>query len=1410
MIIYNNLINNNYNNKQLACFSTNSNLSVIENNLNSSKHLDDNNLPRNSDVNNKSSHIPLSENSLLSNVTNKKVKKEKNVVNSKIKNSSLVPSNIISKILATNDIPYARNQVFLDSSNPKELSFIKKFTKQNNKTILPVLGNDPMSSKFILDKLLLETLPLNKYLVILFRCSKQDLDLECKEYLNLGDQFQFPKDAGEYIYKVILAHTYTNTSDKLGLSVLHDDKSFYRLLESYLIKQDSELEDNVADMGKVIFIDVYYTNIDKSVLEPSKERKASNVKSKINKKTKSLKLDKASSREKILAMFKSQKRSYVTLSRITIINNKLIKEPRTTERLEKKKLKQNRKRWLRKVRDNLKRIVNNYRSISESIESILNSLPLSEKEKECMKLISRAEYKVKYISKRICKVENGLINIKVRRNDYSALDIMQRRNNRLALYTTQKRLYSDLILKENKINKQNIYITRDEHGNIDENNLNAGVNRNYLSWIYNLIYRELCDSKNLIPAERQKRLEKLVSNQTNSFNLILAEKKEKVSLYNLCYVNNLDLIKFVDSKLEFIVTNRMTINELKYTDLDLNSESYKSENYNNSDDKSQLLYQLAKNYLTHKQKSELFMAFLMNVARAEFIQNISNENTEDSYVEGIIETKGGIELGNKIAKYTLAAIYNQYLIDNNLKSDYTMTKWKNSIKNKHILNLIDKIPSSLYYLGMHFINLLSEGKFIVRKLNFSTSNKNSYNSFILDPEIKPLFTLRTMTSSISPVKIPMLIPPVDYVHNSEGEALKLGGYLGNDKFYTEGIFIDKAGYKNKTIVKHPHTGSLDCVNGLSKVAFKINLQVLEFLNCEGINKNLLIAHDDPDLIKLINNKPKNRDKLNKLKSKFSKYILEVNLMSIAHVFKDETFYMPIRMDQRTRLYAVTDYLNYQGSNLAKSLLLFNEAGSLRKSDHKAITYLKAYGAICFGNGIEKLSLKGREKWVDDHSEEILNFRNNDILSKAEDKYTFISFCFFFEKLNKFLSNDCEYKPFYTNLPIQLDATCNGYQHLALLSKDPKALAKLNLTKASIDTPPKDLYQILVLEIREFILKLNDVNSDEHKKYVNLDEDSLIENKVFKVKSDKEISFESVKKLAKFDFNRSMVKKAVMTFIYNASSLSQKKYITNELESTRLPESNRLVWYHQEFGEGNPDLRQELTGSDIFTWLKCFRLVVKDILPKVDLIARYIKQVVTIFNILDMAVPWVLPTGTIISSYYQQSKELRIKSLNVLSSKINLTGYLNKLGARKQAVAVMPNLIHSLDASSISLLWSIINDSLKEKAGSFSLYTVHDCFAVTADKVEMLIQSLITVYIKIYHEEEYLRKFDSHIKKTLIDYDLAYYDKDKQIIIINNPTNHREVRSGSARKTYPLIDIDKIVEDNNEFVVNLKQAINILK
>lgn len=65
------------------------------------------------------------------------------------------------------------------------------------------------------------------------------------------------------------------------------------------------------------------------------------------------------------------------------------------------------------------------------------------------------------------------------------------------------------------------------------------------------------------------------------------------------------------------------------------------------------------------------------------------------------------------------------------------------------------------------------------------------------------------------------------------------------------------------------------------------------------------------------------------------------------------FYFPVRLDYRGRLYCTTEYLNYQGIDLAKGLLLFSRGEIVNLSDQTAINYLKIFGANSFGNKLEK-------------------------------------------------------------------------------------------------------------------------------------------------------------------------------------------------------------------------------------------------------------------------------------------------------------------------------------------------------------------------------------------------------------------------------------------------------------------------
>jgi len=113
----------------------------------------------------------------------------------------------------------------------------------------------------------------------------------------------------------------------------------------------------------------------------------------------------------------------------------------------------------------------------------------------------------------------------------------------------------------------------------------------------------------------------------------------------------------------------------------------------------------------------------------------------------------------------------------------------------------------------------------------------------------------------------------------------------------------------------------------------------------------------------------------------------------------------------------------------------------------------------------------------------------------------------------------------------LDATCNGFQHLSLLSQETSLFKPLNLEKSNNSSKPEDFYsyiiQLLKLHITEMLTGSN-LSEKDKESYTRLDNLAL---------------------------NRTALKKSIMTIPYNAGLTSTIKYLceglSNDLESVEI-------------------------------------------------------------------------------------------------------------------------------------------------------------------------------------------------------------------------------------------------------------------
>ena len=210
--------------------------------------------------------------------------------------------------------------------------------------------------------------------------------------------------------------------------------------------------------------------------------------------------------------------------------------------------------------------------------------------------------------------------------------------------------------------------------------------------------------------------------------------------------------------------------------------------------------------------------------------------------------------------------------------------------------------------------------------------------------------------------------------------------------------------------------------------------------------------------------------------KHSKRYDYLTVMGKAELIGDQAFYQEYTCDYRGRIYCGESYLQFQGSDVARGMFMFAEKkaytanGIRRLKIHLANSFncsftkgeipeyfLGKYDELLEKDGLEtvsmdKLTLDDRVRWVDANIEMVRSQKT--IHPKAEAPVSFLAACM---ELDKVLS-DPDYKG---GLPIPVDGSNNGWQHLAAMSKDPEAANLVSMTNVEYQ---RDFYVAVAKEM----------------------------------------------------------------------------------------------------------------------------------------------------------------------------------------------------------------------------------------------------------------------------------------------------------------------------------------------------------
>lgn len=513
---------------------------------------------------------------------------------------------------------------------------------------------------------------------------------------------------------------------------------------------------------------------------------------------------------------------------------------------------------------------------------------------------------------------------------------------------------------------------------------------------------------------------------------------------------------------------------------------------------------------------------------------------------------------------------------------------------------------------------------------------------------------------------------------------------------------------NKTLVtgssQHNHKITLndvayESINYLNSQTFEINRNLLNYITNEG---SYLIDN-------VQENDPKN-------------YFNFLITLDIAKTFINQKLYLNVNIDWRGRIYVQSFYINYQGSDLSISLINLNKGQIITE---EGLYYLYIYGANSYNdNSISKRSFEERHAWVVNNLDRIYSMDREFIL-KAESPCVFAAFCLTMKEIKENPKAEIKF-------PVFLDATCSGIQHFAAMVLDTTLAQEVNLIESD---SVSDLYQNMVPRINKCINAIG--------------------------QSDLNLS-----KLALVKLTRKEIKSIIMTKSYNVTTfgiIEQLKASVENIKTDSISKSGKkYTKISYNVPANNPTGLVNLNEYEI----NQIGIIINDNIfnhyPCLHSIFTFLTHLSKAMIELNLPIRWATPIGLKFTQSYVSSKNKKI-SINFLGK--NKTAVLkewikDKTDNRKQVQAIIPNIVHSFDASH---LISIVNSCIEKE---LYILPIHDCFGTHPNDMSTLGMLVRKKFIELYINKDFFETIYRSVISNLDDNRIPYEKEENGNIVIN--------------------------------------------
>lgn len=451
-------------------------------------------------------------------------------------------------------------------------------------------------------------------------------------------------------------------------------------------------------------------------------------------------------------------------------------------------------------------------------------------------------------------------------------------------------------------------------------------------------------------------------------------------------------------------------------------------------------------------------------------------------------------------------------------------------------------------------------------------------------------------------------------------------------------------------------------------------------------------------------------------------------------------YFAYQADSRGRLYPVSGILNPQGDDLNRALLEFADAKPLSGD---GVRYLAIHGSqqIQSSTILDHFddrtrpapTLDQRVKWIEAHSPEILASARDPLghpwWRAAKSPFMFLAFCFAWADYQE-KGPDVPLR-----LPIHVDGTCNGLQHIAAITRD-EELARATCVLPLDD--PRDIYSEVAAEVRRRILSLpSPAIRRKNGKSQGAATDGALQFAIDFFRTRQEL------------IDRSMAKEVVMIIPYGAGLSNYQGVIGKALVRRLARESSTDEPTPEEaFFESIPDRDQwapvemkfkseaHRRRACLASWLTkvCARHVAEHFSEVLDVkfpaIHNFKRRLSTsIEPVLRQGIPvmWVAPSGLpVLQDAFKLTRhDFDVKVLDHRLRYV-LRHLKDDISKQGQRTGILPNFIHSVDASHL-----VRTVNLARSRGVTSVSCIHDSFGTHACDMAVLSQCIRDAFVETH-------------------------------------------------------------------------------